>query len=67
VTSVFIMSIGFGVWGLGCSVLVRVRVSKWVVGAMGFLPLTLSMVLFDILCLAFEIRTWVLVSVWKNS
>jgi len=67
VTSVFIMSIRFGVWGLGCSVLVRVRVSKWVVDAMGFLQLTLSMVLFDILCLAFEIQTWVLVSVWKNS
>jgi hypothetical protein len=67
VTSVFIMSIRFAVWGLGCSVLVRVRVSKWVVGAIGFFQLTLSMVLFDILCLAFEIRTWVLVSVWKNS
>jgi hypothetical protein len=67
VTSVFIMYIRFGVWGLGCSVLVRVRVSKWVVGATGFFQLTLSMVLFDILCLAFEIRTWVLVSVWKNS
>ncbi len=63
----FILSIRFGVWGLGCSVLVRVRVSKWVVGAMGFFQLTLSMVLFDILCLAFEIQTWVLLSVRKNS